>query len=364
MVYKSFLQIRFFFFLSFLPLLPLSFLYRSNIAISINGRVFTWGQGDYYTIGAASSTNRLFPMQISSLAEPIVSVGVGSHIAAAVSTQGKVWIWGISVVRALADKQSSRMSDLQDEACKDIDGDKGKTPLSIQFFDEFDFQVKQVVCNDRNAYFLCSNNSIWVLGDANSGKLGVGKSAQEFFLSPVRVESFIAKDENAKCFNSRIPESKRKKKKFVPIAISAANNYAMVLCVPQNKQNVDILQPNKYQNDSEHKSDHSVLAMPWPNPNCQWNSDESKSDQNQSNDILTVDFTTGQNGPWVLHQIMHWAIQRPHVSAITWIADTGPCLPSESLTYRDLWSQVRRVCLCMCMCVRMLIFLFYLFIYL
>ena len=68
-------------------------------ALTSHGRVFTWGSNNHGRLGDGTQTSRHVPMEITSLfsltpEDKIVSLVFGQHHSAALSAQGRVFVWG------------------------------------------------------------------------------------------------------------------------------------------------------------------------------------------------------------------------------------------------------------------------------
>ncbi|PKK95029.1 MAG: hypothetical protein CVV60_03405 [Tenericutes bacterium HGW-Tenericutes-5] len=79
-----------------------------TIALSNNGYVFTWGTNDMGQLGNASLTNYYYPQNITSrfslgAGEEVVKVSAGLKFSAALTNQGRLFMWGSREVGQLAD---------------------------------------------------------------------------------------------------------------------------------------------------------------------------------------------------------------------------------------------------------------------
>jgi len=70
-----------------------------SLAITSEGRVFTWGNNDKGQLGNSNTTNRNEPTEITSLfnldsGEVITSISAGGSFSSAITSEGRVFMWG------------------------------------------------------------------------------------------------------------------------------------------------------------------------------------------------------------------------------------------------------------------------------
>ncbi len=68
-------------------------------AITLDGKVYTWGQNDYGQLGNDTTTNQFTPVEITSRfslssGDKILQMALGSYFSGAISAEGKVFTWG------------------------------------------------------------------------------------------------------------------------------------------------------------------------------------------------------------------------------------------------------------------------------
>jgi E3 ubiquitin-protein ligase HERC1 len=65
--------------------------YRHSAAVTVDGELYTWGEGDYMRLGHGDKTSRNLPKQVKEIG-PVGQVACGSSHTLAVSQDGKtVW---------------------------------------------------------------------------------------------------------------------------------------------------------------------------------------------------------------------------------------------------------------------------------
>jgi alpha-tubulin suppressor-like RCC1 family protein len=77
-------------------------------AVSSNGRVFTWGWNNFGQMGDNTTTNKSVPTEITSrfglsTADKIVSISLGEFHSSALSSNGRVFTWGLNSSSELGD---------------------------------------------------------------------------------------------------------------------------------------------------------------------------------------------------------------------------------------------------------------------
>lgn len=66
-----------------------------SLALAKNGRVWTWGKGDYFRLGHGCDTHVRWPQLVEELADKVViQVAVGALHCIAVTDRGEVYAWG------------------------------------------------------------------------------------------------------------------------------------------------------------------------------------------------------------------------------------------------------------------------------
>ena len=82
--------------------------YSHSLALTSEGRVFTWGWNYYGVLGDGTTTHRSVPTEITNqfnlaVGETIMNVSVGSAYSSALTSEGRLFIWGYNNYGQLGD---------------------------------------------------------------------------------------------------------------------------------------------------------------------------------------------------------------------------------------------------------------------
>ncbi|XP_047185393.1 probable E3 ubiquitin-protein ligase HERC1 isoform X3 [Scophthalmus maximus] len=128
-----------------------------TLAITVEGEVFSWGDGEYGKLGHGNSATQKYPKIIQGplIGKVVVSVSAGYRHSAAVTNDGELYTWGEGDFGRLghSDSQSRNMPTL----VKDISG------------------VGQVACGSSHTIAVAQDgHTVWSFGGGDNGKLGHG----------------------------------------------------------------------------------------------------------------------------------------------------------------------------------------------
>ncbi|XP_013861909.1 probable E3 ubiquitin-protein ligase HERC1 isoform X4 [Austrofundulus limnaeus] len=128
-----------------------------TLAITVEGEVFSWGDGEYGKLGHGNSATQKYPKIIQGplLGKVVVCVSAGYRHSAAVTNDGELYTWGEGDFGRLgqSDSQSRNMPTL----VKDISG------------------VGQVACGSSHTIAVAQDGrTVWSFGGGDNGKLGHG----------------------------------------------------------------------------------------------------------------------------------------------------------------------------------------------
>ncbi|XP_058472668.1 probable E3 ubiquitin-protein ligase HERC1 [Solea solea] len=128
-----------------------------TLAITVEGEVFSWGDGEYGKLGHGNSATQKYPKIIQGplLGKVVVCVSAGYRHSAAVTNDGELYTWGEGDFGRLghSDSQSRNMPTL----VKDISG------------------VGQVACGSSHTIAVAQDgHTVWSFGGGDNGKLGHG----------------------------------------------------------------------------------------------------------------------------------------------------------------------------------------------
>ncbi|KAM4720559.1 putative E3 ubiquitin-protein ligase HERC1 isoform 3-T4 [Anableps anableps] len=128
-----------------------------TLAITVEGEVFSWGDGEYGKLGHGNSATQKYPKIIQGplSGKVVVCVSAGYRHSAAVTNDGELYTWGEGDFGRLghSDSQSRNMPTL----VKDISG------------------VGQVTCGSSHTIAVAQDGrTVWSFGGGDNGKLGHG----------------------------------------------------------------------------------------------------------------------------------------------------------------------------------------------
>uniref|UniRef100_A0A672ZRT2 HECT-type E3 ubiquitin transferase n=1 Tax=Sphaeramia orbicularis TaxID=375764 RepID=A0A672ZRT2_9TELE len=128
-----------------------------TLAITVEGEVFSWGDGEYGKLGHGNSATQKYPKIIQGplVGKVVVCVSAGYRHSAAVTNDGELYTWGEGDFGRLghSDSQSRNVPTL----VKDISG------------------VGQVTCGSSHTIAVAQDGrTVWSFGGGDNGKLGHG----------------------------------------------------------------------------------------------------------------------------------------------------------------------------------------------
>jgi alpha-tubulin suppressor-like RCC1 family protein len=143
-----------------------SYANRVVVAVTNDGKLFSWGYGAQGTLGNLSTANRSSPVQVGALTN-WKTLAVNQHFAACVKTDGTLWTWGRNNQGQLGSNNTiTRSSPVQVGALTNWAIPSGGTP--------------NIMCSKID-------NTIWSWGKNNYGQLGLGNTT--YRSSPVQIGS-------------------------------------------------------------------------------------------------------------------------------------------------------------------------------
>jgi alpha-tubulin suppressor-like RCC1 family protein len=84
--------------------------YRHTCALTGDGAVVCWGNGEYGTLGNGATTNSNAPVEVSGLASGVSAIDSGFYHACALTSDGRVTCWGNNERGQLGDGTTSNSS--------------------------------------------------------------------------------------------------------------------------------------------------------------------------------------------------------------------------------------------------------------
>lgn len=144
---------------------------KHAIALTVDGRVFSWGEGDDGKLGHGNTTTLDRPKLIETLrTKRIRDIACGSSHSAAISNSGELYTWGLGEYGRLG--HGDNMTQLKPKLVQSLCGHR----------------VVQVACGSRDAQTLAltEDGLVFSWGDGDFGKLGRGGS--EGCFTPHQIE--------------------------------------------------------------------------------------------------------------------------------------------------------------------------------
>ncbi|XP_050428032.1 E3 ubiquitin-protein ligase HERC2 [Adelges cooleyi] len=149
---------------------------RHCLALSSNGEVYAWGDGDDGKLGLGNRVTHVKPQLVQALNDKyIVDIACGGFHSAAISRFGHLYTWG-----------KGRYGRLGHGDCEDY-----LYPTLVQSL--ITYRVLKVACGSGDAQTLCvtSDDNVWSWGDGDYGKLG--HNISESCRLPCKIESLSGK---------------------------------------------------------------------------------------------------------------------------------------------------------------------------
>jgi alpha-tubulin suppressor-like RCC1 family protein len=194
---------------------------KHSVAVTSDGRVYTWGDNTYGQLGDGTTTRRLAPVLVTGISD-VVKVAAGVRHTLAMTRDGRVYAWGDNTYGQLGDgTQDARLVPtvvVNITSAVDISvGGEGQDGFSIAattngdvfswgrdwhgslgipaqvglIFRSTPVQVQSVYgavavsAGGGHAFALTQNGRIWAWGENGSGQLGDGSDAYVFRRAPI-----------------------------------------------------------------------------------------------------------------------------------------------------------------------------------
>eukprot|EP01016_Furgasonia_blochmanni_P003058 TRINITY_DN1119_c0_g1_i1.p1 TRINITY_DN1119_c0_g1~~TRINITY_DN1119_c0_g1_i1.p1 ORF type:complete len:406 (-),score=89.66 TRINITY_DN1119_c0_g1_i1:164-1381(-) len=143
-----------------------------NIALSAEGKLYSWGNNDYGQLGNARDIYQANPAELR-VPEKFIDVSCGENYAAAITNKGELFTWGYGSDGQLG--QGSRA---------DV-----KSPKLV----EFEKSIRQVSCGGGHTAVITTDGQLYMFGRGREGQLGRGEiieSSASYRTSPQLVNFF------------------------------------------------------------------------------------------------------------------------------------------------------------------------------
>jgi alpha-tubulin suppressor-like RCC1 family protein len=138
-----------------------------NLALKSDGTVWAWGMNTYNQLGDGSTTNTVYPVQVSGLTS-IVSLGSRAYHSLAIKSDGTVWAWGTNRAGELGNGTVDLNSD--NFVPNQVQGVSNPIMVTAGYL----FSVA-----------LLQNHTLVAWGKNNAGQLGDGTTTNRYTPVPV-----------------------------------------------------------------------------------------------------------------------------------------------------------------------------------
>jgi YD repeat-containing protein len=145
-----------------------------NLALTSDGKVYSWGGNDSGQLGDGTTTNRLLPVAVNMsgalLGKTVIAIAAGDRHSLAITSDGKVYAWGDNNSGQLGDGTTTQR--ILPVAVNMSGALLGKT-------------VTNICAGSSHSLAQTSQGKVYAWGDNNSGQLGDGTTTQRIL--PVAV---------------------------------------------------------------------------------------------------------------------------------------------------------------------------------
>lgn len=125
------------------------------LALSGDGKVFTWGRGEYGVLGTGASTDVKEPVLLESLAAfNVVHITCGNAFSGAITDEGELWVWGRNDGGQLGQPEGLSMDIHNIET----------VPTQCEVIKDLKEKVIDVACGERHTLALTAEGETWMWG--------------------------------------------------------------------------------------------------------------------------------------------------------------------------------------------------------
>jgi len=154
-----------------------------SLALSEDGRVWTWGFGGNGQLGHGDCNHSTIPREIEMLRGlNVIQVSGGWSHSAAVTQEGELWVWGGGENGQLG-LGSHALSDVGGYVC---------SPTLLEIGDPV--QVTQISLGRVHSACVTSDGALYTWGSGHKGRLGHGGTENEMRPSEVPLEDFVGEE--------------------------------------------------------------------------------------------------------------------------------------------------------------------------
>jgi len=191
---------------------------RHSAAISADGKLYTFGSGNWGVLGHGNENALSFnsPKLVETLAKAdakIVDFAAGEYHSVALGQDGSVWTWGYGGKKGFFNWMFTQ----EIGALGHGDVAPHFHPKRVAFFEKQGLKAKQIAAGNYHSVALCDDGNLYAWGVGLYGVLGNGSNQQA--LVPKIVDEFVYLFEDAKEEDLSLSISK----------VSAADDYTAVI---------------------------------------------------------------------------------------------------------------------------------------
>lgn len=130
-----------------------------SLALTKNGRVFSWGFNFWGQLGNKDNYNQLIPTKVNGLdSEIVIAIGCGHHSSVALTKNGYVYCWGHNGFGQLGIGTDDRFKNI---------------PMKVRVVSD-EVIVNKIVCGQNHCLLLSSLGEIYAFGSNYYGQIGDG----------------------------------------------------------------------------------------------------------------------------------------------------------------------------------------------
>jgi uncharacterized repeat protein (TIGR02543 family) len=166
-------------------------------AITSAGRILIWGRNDYQQLGDGTGVNKSTPIEITSrfsleLNERIVSVSLGGYHSSAITSTSRMFTWGHNYYGQLGDGTTS-LRNIPTEITTQFNLDVGETILHVSLY-------------SYHSSLITSSRRIFMWGYNIAGQLGDGTTVNKLIPTEIKTQNVILELAETYDYNSSIIE--------------------------------------------------------------------------------------------------------------------------------------------------------------
>ena len=154
--------------------------------VTLDGRVWSWGEGKYGQLGYASIGKSELPVEVKGLDRPCSYIACGRHHSLMADVDGRLWAWGHGKQGQLGDgERPVRKPTPRLIKCM-FDGAGNVSEIGYNSLPPNRLCFKQVSCGARHSIALSEEGRVFTFGSGRQGQLGHGVLKDELYPRAIR----------------------------------------------------------------------------------------------------------------------------------------------------------------------------------